>query len=297
MLSCTLAHATPRVLLEPMPRHGHARHGPLAGLRVAGGGRCSPAGLQRRAWLQRLRRALKEDKLTLHYQPIVSLHDGRIAHHEALVRLADGPPGRLLAPAAFLPAAERYGLIGEVDRLVLVKAAAVLAQRDERAREGARIAVNLSALSVSDPRMLPFIERLLARQRVGPERLVIELTETASISDMEQAKAFCRGAEALGCAVALDDFGAGFGALQYLKHLPFTYLKIDGEFISGLPRSRHDRLVVRALVGLATGMGFKTIAEFVRDRPTLALLRELGVDYAQGYYLGRPRAAAPVQGC
>ena len=157
-----------------------------------------------------------------------------------------------------------------------------------------RIAVNLSALSVSDRRMLSYIERRLSHHDVSPSRLVIEVTETASISDMDQAKAFCAGAQELGCAVALDDFGAGFGALHYLKHLPFSYLKIDGDFITGLPRSAHDQLVVRALVGLAHGMGFATIAEFVRDQPTMRLLAELGVDYAQGFHVGRPRALAPV---
>lgn len=287
MLSCTVAYATPRVLLERPQPQVHRDGGVLAGLRLGADGRCSPAGLARRAWLGRLRRAVKRDQLVLHYQPIVSLRDGRVSHHEALVRLADGPHGRLLAPASFLPAAERYGLIGDIDRLVLAKVAALLAQRGG----SARIAVNLSALSVSDARMLPYIERLLARHRLSPARLVIELTETAAISDMARAKAFCAGAQALGCAVALDDFGTGFGALHHLKHLPFSYLKIDGGFISGLPRSRHDQLVVRALVGLARGMGFSTIAEFVRDRATLELLGELGVDYAQGFHLGRPRPA------
>ena len=292
MLSCTVAHATPRVLLEHPQRHPHGGGGGLAGLRLGGDGRCSPAGLQRRAWLGRLRRALAREELVLHYQPIVSLRDGRVSHHEALVRLTDGPHGRLLAPASFLPAAERYGLIGDIDRMVLDKVASVLG----RAGPGSslRVALNLSALSVSDARMLSHIERALERHGAAPSRLVIELTETASISDMEQAQAFCAGAQALGCAVALDDFGTGFGALHYLKHLRFSYLKIDGGFISSLTRSRHDQLVVRALVGLARGMGFSTIAEFVRDRPTLELLRELGVDYAQGFHLGRPRPVAPV---
>src|SRR5207302_8048950 len=139
-----------------------------------------------------------------------------------------------------------------------------------------------------------YIERRLAHHGASPRQLVIELTETASVCDMAQAKAFCAGAQALGCAVALDDFGAGFGAFQYLKHLPFSYLKIDGDFISGLPRSPRDQLVVRALVDLARGMLFSTIAEFVRDGRTLRMLRELGVDYAQGFHVGRPRALAPV---
>ncbi len=292
MSSCTVAHATSRVLFAPAPAPAHHRYRGLAGLRAGLPARCTPAGLARRAWMGRLRRALREDRFVLHYQPIVSLRDGEVSHHEALVRLADDPAGALLAPGAFLPAAERYGVICDIDRMVLEKVAAVLGRAGPRS--SVRIAVNLSALSVSDGRMLSHIERRLAHHGAPPSRLVIELTETASICDMRQAKAFCAGVQALGCAVALDDFGAGFGALHYLKHLPFSYLKIDGDFITGLPRSAHDQLVVRALVGLARGMGFSTIAEFVRDRPTMRMLRELGVDYAQGFHVGRPRAVVPA---
>jgi EAL domain-containing protein (putative c-di-GMP-specific phosphodiesterase class I) len=292
MQTCTLVHATPRVLLAPAAQPAHGRWGELARVRSGRHGPCSDAGFARRAWLGRLRRALREGSFELHYQPIVSLRDGRVAHHEALVRLADEPGGALLAPAAFLPAAERYGLICDIDRMVIDRVAAVLGRAERHS--GVCIAVNLSALSVSDASMLSYIERRLAHHGVSPSRLVIEVTETASICDMARAKAFCAGAQELGSAVALDDFGAGFGALHYLKHLPFSYLKIDGDFISGLPRSAHDQLVVRALVGLARGMGFATIAEFVRDQATMRLLRELGVDYAQGFHVGRPRALAPV---
>jgi EAL domain-containing protein (putative c-di-GMP-specific phosphodiesterase class I) len=156
------------------------------------------------------------------------------------------------------------------------------------------IAVNLSALSVSGGRMLGLLERLLHLHRIAPRRLVVELTETAAISDMERARAFCAGVQELGCAVALDDFGAGYGSFQYLKHLPFDYLKIDGDFIRGLAGSRTDQLVVRALVDVVRGMGRQTIAEYVGDERTLAILRSYGVDYAQGFALGRPQAAIPA---
>ena len=263
----------------------------------------SPAGLHRRPWLKRLRRALDDDLFTVHYQPIVSLIDGRAAHYEALVRLADEPSGELVAPGRFLPAAERYGLIRDIDRLVLRRVVELLGGRRARRGgadrgtpsrtgtamgEGPRVAVNLSALSVTDPRMLGYIERCLDRRGVDPSRLVIEITETAAISDMDRAQAFCRGVSSLGCAVALDDFGAGFGSFQYLKQLPFEYLKIDGGFIRGLPDSPKDQLVVQALAGLARSMGVQTIAEYVTDRATLELLRRYGVDYAQGFELGRP---------
>ncbi len=280
----------------------------------------SAAGLHRRPWLQRLRRALREDLFVLHYQPIVSLKAGTVSHYEALIRLADDPDGRLAPPCSFLPAAERYGLVQEIDRMVVGKVAALMGgelatdrghghghghtiQRIGSQRIGsqgigsrragsagdARVAINLSALSITDRGMLAHIERELARHRVDPDRLIVEVTETAAISDMRQAVAFCEGVHTLGSAVALDDFGAGFGSFHYLKHLPFRYLKIDGDFIRALPTSRKDQLVVQALVGVARGMGKQTIAEYVGDEPTMRLLRDYGVDYAQGFQLGRPR--------
>ncbi|HYM46184.1 MAG TPA: EAL domain-containing protein [Solirubrobacteraceae bacterium] len=327
MHSCTLSHATPRLLLRPPAPAAPGRYGgDLAG------GPSSPAGLHRRPWLGRLRRALQEEMFVVHYQPIVSLEDGTVAHYEALVRLADEAAGRLVAPGRFLPAAERYGLIREIDRLVLDRVAALLGDRrsgalahgpgpegwvsddrvgqrtgpraaragrqdaDATRPDGVRVAINLSALSVTDGTMLAHIERGLARHGVDPRRLVIEVTETAAISDMSRARAFCAGVRALGCAVALDDFGAGFGSFQYLRRLPFDYLKIDGSFVRSLESSPKDQLVVQALADLARKMGKRTIAEYVGDRATLRLLRRYGVDYAQGFEIGRPHPACGVLG-
>lgn len=243
------------------------------------------------AWRERLRCALREGRLVLHYQPMVALRGGRIAggrspgHFEALIRLAD-QQGRLAAPAEFLPAAERYGLIGDIDRWALAEAIRLMGHELDGGEE--RISVNLSALSITDRDMLSYIEGQLARHRVAPRRLIVEITETSAISDMALARKFCEGVSRLGAAIALDDFGAGFGSFQYLKQLPFRYLKIDGEFIRALPYSHKDRLLVQALVALARGMGGQTIAEYVCEPHTVDLLRELGVDYAQGFQLGRP---------
>jgi EAL domain-containing protein (putative c-di-GMP-specific phosphodiesterase class I) len=245
-----------------------------------------------RPWVGRLRRALAEDLFELHFQPIVAIDDGRVAHYEALLRLADEPDGRLVAPASFLPVAERCGLVRDIDRMVLDRVAAMLGSG--QLEPGVGIAVNVSALSVTDLTMLAHLQRRLALHGADPSRLVIELTETAAISDMNTARAFCAGVQALGCAVALDDFGAGFGSFRYLKHLPFTYLKIDGEFVRNLPRSITDQLVVQALVGVVAGMGRQTVAEFVGDSQTLEMLGRYGVDYAQGFALGRPRPELPV---
>ena len=297
VLTSTIA-ATPRLFLRTPPRPAHNRYAGLTEPRShtggpsSTGGLSSPAGLHRRPWLARLRRALEEDLFVLHYQPIMSLKDGSVSHYEALVRLADEPGGGLVAPGRFLPAAERYGLIREIDRMVLAQVCTLLAGEPDR--RGMRIAINCSSLSITDGEMLTQIEGRLARAGVDPARLVIEVTETAAISDMARAQAFCAGVQALGCAVALDDFGAGFGSFQYLKHLPFEYLKIDGDFIRGLPDSPKDQLVVKALVELARGMGKQTIAEYVGDAATVELLRDFGVDYAQGFQVGRPQPAVPL---
>jgi EAL domain-containing protein (putative c-di-GMP-specific phosphodiesterase class I) len=241
--------------------------------------------LQRHPWLARLRRALREDRFVLHYQPILGLNSNEVTHYEALVRLADDPDGPPLAPGAWMAAAERHGLIRDIDRVVVSKAVRQLAQEPI----GVGIAVNLSALSIVDGGMLCHIERELSRHRVSPRRLTLEVTETAAISDMACALVFCEGAAALGCPLALDDFGVGFGSFYYIKRLPFSYLKIDGEFIRGLCGSEHDRLMVKALVDVARGMKMQTIAEWVGDEDTLDLLGELGVDGAQGFQVGRPQ--------
>jgi EAL domain-containing protein (putative c-di-GMP-specific phosphodiesterase class I) len=275
---------------------GHTSTSFASSLRIAASGHSAPepysaeahaAGFSITAsrgssWLKRLRAALSEERFVVHYQPIACLQTGRISHCEALVRMLDESDGSVIAPNMFLPVAERHGLVGEIDRLVIRR---VLAEMDA---EQTRVAVNLSALSASDPGTLGFVERELARHGVAPSRLIFEITETAAISDIEQAKALCHGLQALGCAVALDDFGAGFGSFYYVKHLPFSYLKIDGDFIRDLATSPRDQLLVRALVQVARGMNMQTIAEFVSDQATMQTLRTLGVDYAQGYEIGRP---------
>ncbi len=244
-----------------------------------------------RPWLARLRRALVEDRFVLHFQPIVSQRGRRVAYHEALLRLLPEGGGAPISPGAFLPAAERDGVIGEIDRMVIGKVTAMLG-RGEAMASG--IAVNVSARSISDAGLLAHLERCIAVHRADASRLVLEVTETAAISDMLRAREFCVGARALGCRVALDDFGAGFGSLQYLRHLPFDFLKIDGQFVRNLPSSRADRLVVEALSGLAWGLGAEPIAEFVEAKDTLRALRALDVDLVQGFAVGQPEPVLPV---
>jgi EAL domain-containing protein (putative c-di-GMP-specific phosphodiesterase class I) len=290
MLSSTTPDATPRLLLARPKKAENSIRARVDG-RVLSEGFCSPAGLHRRPWLERLRRALDGELFVLHFQPIVRLSDRSVSHHEALLRLADEADGSLVAPGRFLPAAERYGLIREIDRMVIDQVATLLGNAGG---PEPRIAVNVSALSVTDKTMLAYIERRLRWHGADPSQLVVEITETAAISDMQSAREFCSGVLALGCDLALDDFGAGFGSFQYLRNLPFSYLKIDGDFIRGLAFSRTDQLVVKAIAGVVRGMGRETIAEFVGDQPTIAMLRSYGVDFAQGFEVGRPEPVLPI---
>ena len=153
----------------------------------------------------------------------------------------------------------------------------------------APLSVNLSGESVvGDPKLLELIEFELHAAAVDPAKLIFEVTETAAIANMPEASAFAEGVKQLGASLALDDFGTGFGSFYYLKHLPVSYIKLDGEFVQNLPRSEIDAHMVTAIVGVAQGLGIKTIAEWVTDDETIRLLRRHGVDFAQGFHVGRP---------
>jgi diguanylate cyclase (GGDEF)-like protein/PAS domain S-box-containing protein len=236
------------------------------------------------SWLERIRDALADDRLVLHAQPIRNLRTGEIGHHELLLRML-GDDGELIPPAAFLPLAERFGLTPEIDRWVTERAIELLAADPggDQALE-----VNLAGPSLNDTKLLRLIESELARQHVDPCRLIFEVTETAAVANIPLARRFAERLMALGCRFALDDFGAGFGSFYYLKHLPFDYLKIDGEFVSGCLANRTDQLVIEAVVRIARGLGKETIAEFVETPELEAFLREQGIDYAQGFHIGRP---------
>jgi diguanylate cyclase (GGDEF)-like protein len=232
-------------------------------------------------WIARIRRALDEGRFVLHGQPIVDLATGRIVQHELLLRMR-GKSDDLIMPVAFLPAAENSGLIAEIDQWVIAQAAKIAAQ-------GRPVGVNLSASSAGDPRMLDLIERELRRHATTPGNVVFETTETGVMQNMDRPTRFVQHLVSLGCNFALDDFGTGFASFTYLKLLPVRYLKIDIDFVRDVARSKRDMFVVRAIVALAGDFGQQTIAEGVEDEATAAVLRDLGVTYAQGYLYGRPR--------
>jgi diguanylate cyclase (GGDEF)-like protein/PAS domain S-box-containing protein len=237
-------------------------------------------------WVERIRAALDEDRLVLHAQPVVHAASGARTQHELLIRML-GPDGSLIEPGRFLPVAERYGLIREIDRWVIGRASAMLGEQRAEGRTPV-VEINLSGQSLSDPDLAEYVGQALRDAQVDPRQLVFEVTETAAIGNMAAAQGCAERLGELGCRFALDDFGAGFGSFYYLKHLPFDFIKIDGEFVRSCTVDHTDRLVVKAVVELAKGMGKLTIAEFVGDQETLCVLRELGVDYLQGFHLGKP---------
>lgn len=231
-------------------------------------------------WMSRIQDALEYDRFVLHAQPVIELATGRTVHHELLLRL-DDPDEGLIAPNAFLPTAEAFGLAPAIDRWVISRAATIAAR-------GVPVQVNLSVRSLVDPSLPYVIERLIGAAGADPTDLMFEITETALMDDNEEAARFAHRIRALGCQLALDDFGTGYGALTYIKNLAVDVLKIDMTFVADVaidPASRH---VISAVVALAKAFDLTTIAEGVEDEATLDLLQELGVDRAQGYHLGRP---------
>jgi diguanylate cyclase (GGDEF)-like protein/PAS domain S-box-containing protein len=232
------------------------------------------------ACIDRVEEALADDRFVLHAQPIVDLRTGATVQHELLLRMVD-VDGSVVAPGEFLPVAEQYSLIGEIDRWV-IKQAAQLAGR------GCPVEANISARSVGDPGVLEHIERCLQRSDVAPGMLVFEITETAIVEGEDAVRCFAERLHELGCRVALDDFGTGYGSLSDLKQVPVDILKLDIEFVRDLVSSSASRHVVQAVVALARDFGVQTVAEGVEDAATIELLARLGVDFAQGFHIARP---------
>jgi PAS domain S-box-containing protein len=238
-------------------------------------------------WVGRVRDALDEDRFVLYSQPIVPLNGGE-GGEELLLRMLD-QKGLTIPPKSFLPVAEKYGLIAEIDRWVVPQAIGLAAS-------GRRVNANLSAESMSNLDLLSLIERELRDTHADPANLVLEITETALMEDLAAGEAFARGLTELGCRLALDDFGTGFGSFTYLKNMPITYIKIDIDFVRDIASNPANQHLVKATVGLAKDFGYETVAEGVEDAESLALLKEYGVDFAQGFHLGRPGPLDQVVG-
>jgi diguanylate cyclase (GGDEF)-like protein len=238
-------------------------------------------------WVHRLHLALDEDRFELYAQSIMAVgkSDGSGEHVELLLRLREG--GQLIPPGAFIPAAERFGIMPAIDRWVVRNALKTIALRGNLAH-GSTYAINLSGITLTDGSFQEFLCGVLASTGVAPQLLCFEITETSAVANLEQAVAFIDAMRALGCRFALDDFGVGMSSLTYLKRLPVDYLKIDGSFVRDMLTDRSDRATVEMINHLAHMANKLTIAEFVETPEIMTALAEIGVDFAQGYAISRP---------
>jgi diguanylate cyclase (GGDEF)-like protein/PAS domain S-box-containing protein len=237
-------------------------------------------------WKEKIIEALDNDRFEPWYQPIMDLETGEISHYEALVRMFD-ETGNILLPGEFIEVAERFGMIDEINKVVVEKTTALLADITSKGRD-VNFAINLSGKMIGDEKSLEMLHRTISSTGVDPSRIIFEITETATVQDMDKAVKFIDNLKAIGCKFALDDFGVGFTSFLYLRELNVDFIKIDGSFIRKLNTNKNDQLFVKALSDIARGMGIKTVAEFVENEETMEMLKKFGVDYAQGYHIGKP---------
>jgi diguanylate cyclase (GGDEF)-like protein/PAS domain S-box-containing protein len=239
-------------------------------------------------WVSRIRRAIDENRFCLYYQPIVPIdaHGGGELHRELLIRLRD-EQGRIVPPMAFIPAAERYGLMPDIDRWVIRSSFRLLGAQCSSDCNWI-CTINLSGQSLCDNTFLNFVIRQLDLSGVRPDRICFEITETAAVANLVRASHFIKVLSGMGCRFALDDFGSGLSSFAYLKNLRVDYLKIDGSFVRDMLNDPIDRALVEAINNIGHVIGIHTIAEFVESDTILDALRGLGVDFAQGYSIAKP---------
>lgn len=237
-------------------------------------------------WTRRIKDAIREDRFVLAGQPIVDARSAQPVIYEVLLRLRD-EHDNIVMPDGFLPTAERFGLAADIDRWVITHAIRSLAGR-RRSVPGLRYSINVSAQTLSHADVADTIIQELAARELDPSALIFEVTETSAIADMQVAEQFLGRLKGIGCYTALDDFGSGMSSFAYLRDLPVDYVKIDGRFVRQLHVSTVDQAMVRAMNDIAHALGKKTIAEFVENEASFQLLQGYGLDYAQGYHLGRP---------
>lgn len=241
---------------------------------------------------ERISCALEEDSVLLYCQPILDLQKNEIRRYELQLSLPDTREVKLLYPEAPVYGDERSRLVQAIDSWAICKGIQAIAQY-ERGGRGLSLHVKVSGASLN-PNVAALTESALTQAEIDPASLVLEVTDTAAIADIEQAQAFTQRLRSRGCRFVLDDFPSGLGSFYYVKNLPFDYLKIDGDFIRNIAEDRADQVVLQTIVDLAQGLGKKTIAELVADDATARILRQRGVDYALGYHVGEPRPLTDV---
>jgi diguanylate cyclase (GGDEF)-like protein len=245
-------------------------------------------------WVTRIAAALEEARFALFAQDIRPIAEPSLeTSYEILLRLRDAD-GQLVAPMNFLPAAERYGLMPRLDRWVIERTVTGLGELRNRGRSMPRLAVNLSAASLEDGGLFLFISKLLREHNVPPHRLGFELTETTAVTQLAAVSRLLNDLRSLGCSIGLDDFGSGMCSFGYLRRLPVDYVKIDGSFVHKMDTDAVDRAMVASIQRIAHVMGLRTVAEHVQSESVLGLLREAGVDYAQGFVIAHPAPLADL---
>ena len=239
-------------------------------------------------WAARLRDSLRLDRLVIHFQPVVDLRTDQVIHREVLVRMVD-TDGALIMPGKFLPAAGRLGLLPQLDRWIVDRAFDTLQERPDIS-----LFVNLTGTSLADDHLLRHIEERLAAMGGADGRLAFEITETEAVADLERVRRWIHHLKELGVSFALDDFGTGYSSFAYLRALPVDYVKIDGSFIRDLENSPANHALVQAMTAVAHTLGKQVIAEWVETAATAETLRQLGVEWGQGYHWGKPGPLAPL---
>jgi EAL domain-containing protein (putative c-di-GMP-specific phosphodiesterase class I) len=246
-------------------------------------------------WLQRLQHALKENEFELYVQPIVALAGRAQAGPaaEILLRMRD-ESGASILPAHFLGSAERYQLMSHIDRWVVQAALTAIAGGAPHLPAGRSCGINLSAQTLGDDDFLEFVVDVLDHTGVAPEKICFEIRESAVVSQLDQAQRFINVLHGIGCRFALDNFGGGIGSFANLKHLSLDYLKIDGMYTHDVESAGLNREMVAAMVKLARTLDFRVVAEQVEDQASFEALRELGVDFVQGFVVEKPRPLQSV---
>ncbi len=242
-----------------------------------------------RAFVEQVRSALRDDRIVAHYQPIFDCRTGRLYAHETLARMID-TSGKTLPAGAFVDTIEKYGLSRELDQTIIAQSLKSLAVRTAQPENLLRLFINLSAQEIQNRDVLAYAETLCTDLNIAPDTIVFEIMERDAISDIAQMRKFLDKLRQKGFLFALDDFGSGYNSFHYLRELTFDYVKIDGAFVKNILHSRIDYALVNNLTRLCQDIGTRTIAEFVESADILIALQKIGVDYAQGYYLGKPGA-------
>ncbi|MEQ9562653.1 MAG: EAL domain-containing protein, partial [Woeseiaceae bacterium] len=240
-------------------------------------------------WMTKLRTAIDNNAFLLRYQPIIDVATGETTHHEVLLRMRSDD-GKLVAPDAFLPAAVRFGLMAEIDTWMIENAIAALAEYRQE-QPDLCFSINLSVNAFESENLAAFVRAQLSRHSVPADSIVFEITESLAVRHLKHVEQQIALLRRIGCQLALDDFGTGYSSFSHLKRLSVDFIKIDGCFIRELVESRVDQKMVKMIAEIGREAGMKTIAEYVQSHAALKLLAELGVDLAQGYYIGRPTAA------